>query len=40
MNLQDKIDQAYSRYYETDIKISKEQWLELIQDPAIFSEKY
>lgn len=38
MNLQDKIDEAYPRYYEEDIKISKVQWKKLLQDSSIFNE--
>ncbi len=38
MNLQGKIDEAYPRYYEYEVDISKEQWKELLQDPTIFDE--
>ncbi len=39
MDLQDKIDNAYPRYYDYDVEISKKQWLELLQDREIFTEK-
>ena len=39
MKLQDKIDRAYPRYYEYDVNITKEQWVELLKDPEIFFDK-
>ncbi|SFC95363.1 AAA family ATPase [Bacillus sp. UNCCL81] len=39
MNLQEKIDSSYPRYYDYEVKISKDQWIELIQDKEVFKEK-
>jgi hypothetical protein len=39
MKLQDKIDRAYPRYYDFDLEITKDQWLELLKDKEIFHEK-
>lgn len=39
MNLQDKIDRAYPRFYDYEVTITKEQWMELIKDPEIFYAK-
>lgn len=38
VNLQDKIDEAYPRFYDYEVDISKEQWRELLQDSSIFHE--
>lgn len=38
MNLQDKIDREYPRYYDYEVDISKEQWKMLLQDSSIFNE--
>ncbi|MEC1071322.1 AAA family ATPase [Priestia megaterium] len=38
MNLQDKIDKTYPRYYDYEVGISKEQWKELLQNSSIFNE--
>ena len=39
LGLQDKIDRAYPRYYDYDVNITIEQWIELLQDNEIFTEK-
>ncbi|MFF3024577.1 McrB family protein [Gottfriedia sp. NPDC057948] len=39
MNLQEKIDSSYPRYYDYEVEITKDQWIELIQDKEIFKEK-
>lgn len=39
MNLQDKIDESYPRYYEYEVEITKEQWKDLLQDSSVFNEK-
>lgn len=39
MTLQERIDEAYPRYYDVDVIITKEQWIELLQNSEIFNEK-
>jgi 5-methylcytosine-specific restriction endonuclease McrBC GTP-binding regulatory subunit McrB len=39
MNLQEKIDEVYPRYYDYEVNISKEQWKELLHDPEVFDER-
>lgn len=38
MNLQEKIDEAYPRYYDYEGNITKEQWQEMLQNPSVFYE--
>ncbi|MGG0738443.1 hypothetical protein ABE087_11400, partial [Niallia taxi] len=39
MNLQDKIDESYPRYYNYEVETTKEQWKVLLQDNSVFNEK-
>jgi hypothetical protein len=39
MPLQTEIDKIYPRHYDYDVNITKEQWIELLQDSTIFHEE-